>query len=128
MKLTERHLQGTAIVEVHGKLVGTPENCDAIHKTIRSLLDSGKSRIIVDLKNAPWANSQGIGMLIGAHTSVSNAGGRLVLASVGDRISDVLAVTRLDRVFKTFQSENTAVRFLTERPHPDSEARSQMTT
>jgi anti-anti-sigma factor len=128
MKLTERHLQGTAIVEVHGKLVGTPENCDAIHTVIRSLLDDGKNRIIVDLKNAPWANSQGIGMLIGAHTSVSNAGGRLVLANVTDRIGDVLAVTRLDRVFKTFPSENSAARFLTDHQSTDAAAQSQMPT
>ena len=86
-------------MEVHGKLIGTPDNCDAMHKVLKSLLDKGNNRIVVDLSQTPWANSQGIGMLIGAFTSVSNVGGNLVLAHVPDRINDVLAVTKLNLVF-----------------------------
>jgi anti-sigma B factor antagonist len=123
MELIERQVRGANIVEIHGKLIGSFENCETFHKVFRSLLDKGKNQIIVDLENTPWANSQGIGMLIGAHTSVSNAGGRLVLARVNDRIRDVLAVTKLNLVFKTFHSESTAVQYLTERPqsHPSDQ-------
>jgi anti-anti-sigma regulatory factor len=52
-------------------------------------------------------------MLIGAFTSVSNIGGNLVLANVPDRINDVLAVTKLNLVFKSFDDEEAAVRYLT---------------
>ena len=111
------------MVEVHGKLIGTPDNCDAMHKVLKSLLDKGNNRIVVDLSQTPWANSQGIGMLIGAFTSVSNVGGNLVLAHVPDRINDVLTVTKLNLVFKTFDNEEAAVKFLTGKdPRRDDEA------
>jgi hypothetical protein len=37
----------------------------------------------------------------------------LVLANVPDRINDVLAVTKLNLVFKSFDDEEAAVRYLT---------------
>jgi anti-sigma B factor antagonist len=113
MELVEKKAVGASVVEVHGKLIGTPDNCDAMHRLFKSLLDNGQSKIVVDLGNTPWANSQGIGMLIGAFTSVSNIGGNLVLANVPDRINDVLAVTKLNLVFKSFDDDEAAVRYLT---------------
>jgi anti-sigma B factor antagonist len=128
MELTQKQAPGAAIVAVHGKLVGTPQNCEAIHDVFRSLLDDGTKKIVVDLTDTPWANSQGIGMLIGAHTSVVKAGGKLVLAGPNDRISSVLAVTRLDLVFKLFPNEDAAVQYLTTSPRIDPDTRSQAVT
>jgi anti-sigma B factor antagonist len=128
MELIERQVPGAVVVEIHGKLIGSVENCETFHSVFRSLLNEGKNRIIVDLEHTPWANSQGIGMLIGAHTSVSNAGGQLVLTHVNDRIRDVLVVTKLDLVFKAFHSENTAVQYLTGRPQMQPGAQPPMAT
>lgn len=121
MELIEKKAHGAVVVEIHGKLIGSHENCETFHDAFKSLLHHGHNNIVVDLHHTPWANSQGIGMLIGAHTSVTNAGGKLVLANVAERINDVLDVTKLSLVFKTFGSEDGAVKFLTgEDPrHPD---------
>lgn len=113
IKLVEREVSGAVVVEVHGKLIGGTDNCDTFHNVFKSLLNKGKNNIIIDLNNTPWANSQGIGMLIGAHTSVNNAGGKLVLAQVPDRIKDVLVVAKLGLIFKTFDSEDGALWHLT---------------
>ena len=113
MELIERKAVGAGVVEVHGKLIGSAENCEAFHEVFKGLLNTGIDNIIIDLTHSPWANSQGIGMLIGAHTSIINTGGKLVLSGVSERIKDVLAVTKLDRVFKTFDSEDGAVKYLT---------------
>ncbi len=122
MNLIERQIPGAAVIEVHGKLIGSSENCETFRGVIRSLLNRGERQIIVDLEHAPWANSQGIGLLIGAHTNVRSAGGKLVLANVTDRIRDVLVVTKLNLAFRTFHSENSAMRFLTQYPPIDPAA------
>jgi anti-anti-sigma factor len=121
IKLVEREVSGAVVVEVHGKLIGGTDNCDAFHNVFKSLLNKGKDKIIIDLSNTPWANSQGIGMLIGAHTSVSNAGGKLVLAHVPDRIKDVLVVAKLGLIFKSFDNEEGALWFLTGANRPQKE-------
>jgi anti-sigma B factor antagonist len=112
MKLTQKEMRGVTVIEVHGKLIGGPENSDLFHDCIQSLLEDGKTKIVVDLHRTLWANSQGIGLLIGAHTAVKNAGGNLVLSRVIDRIHDILTVTRLLLIFKTFTSLEEAVGYM----------------
>ena len=78
-------MNGAVVVDVEGKLVGGPESGD-FHGLIKRLLEDGEKRIVINLQETPWANSQGIGLLIGALTSVTNAGGKLALAQAGERI------------------------------------------
>lgn len=112
MKLKTRDVGEAAVIEIHGKLIGGPDNSDKFHAFIKKLLDDGKNKIVINLKNTSWADSRGIGILIAAFTSAKNAGGNLVLAHVIDRIKDILAVTRLLLIFKTFETEKEAVDFL----------------
>ena len=114
MKLKTREVYGAVIVDIEGQLVGGPES-EVFHKFFRSLLEEGKKRIIVNLGRVPWANSQGVGMLIGAHTSAKNAGGELVLVNVADKINSILTVTRLMYIFTTFDTEKDAIRYLKEK-------------
>jgi len=112
MKLIKKEIRGVVVVEVHGKLIGGPESSDEFHELIKGLLDGGKNKIVINLGRTSWADSRGIGMLIGAYTSVKNAGGDLVLAHVIDRINGILSVTRLLLIFRTFDSDDNAVDYL----------------
>lgn len=112
MEITRDHRGDVAIISIHGKFVGGIENSEMFHEFVRETINAGTKRIVVSLRDAPWANSQGIGMLIGALTSAKSAGARLVLAEVGGRIRDVLAVTRLTIIFEIFDSVDRAVESL----------------
>jgi anti-sigma B factor antagonist len=116
LMLSRREVRGAIVVEVQGKLIGGLENSDNFHSFFKSVLADGKNKVVINLRCTSWANSQGIGMLIGAYTSVKNAGGELVLARVGDRIHDILKVTRLLLIFKVFETEKEAVDYLTNGP------------
>jgi len=114
VKLAITEVPGAVIIKIRGKLVGGPQNCVEFRSLIKRLLNEGKKNIIINLHDTPWANSQGVGMLIGAHTSVTNAGGELVLSHVVDRIHDILTVTRLLIIFKTFGTDDEAMDYLAE--------------
>jgi anti-sigma B factor antagonist len=112
VKCLERKVVDAIVVDVEGKLVGGPDS-EKFHGMIKRLLDGGESRFVINLQETPWANSQGIGLLIGALTSVTNAGGKLVLAEAGERIRDILNVTRLFMIFEHFATVDEAVRNVT---------------
>ena len=118
MKLKKREVYGAVIVDIHGKLLGGSDS-DKLHRFVKGVLDEGKKKIVFNLKNVPWVNSLGIGMLIGAHTSIRNAGGELAMIHVENRIQSLLVVTKLLLIFKTFDSEEGAVKYLTERSGQD---------
>jgi len=116
VKLVRKDESGVVIIEVQGKMIGGPENAEMFYGLFKKLVDEGQKNVIVNLSKTPWANSQGVGMLIAAHTSMHNAGGKLVLAHVVDKINDILSVTRLLLIFDTFETlEEAIAHFLLER-------------
>jgi len=112
MKLKNRVVDDVVVVYVEGKMVGGPDS-DKLHEYMKDLLKAGHRKFVINLKKVPWADSRGVGMLIGAHTSVKNEDGKLVLSNIGDRINSILTLTRLLLIFKTLDSENEAIEFLT---------------
>jgi anti-sigma B factor antagonist len=112
MKIKHKIVDGVAVVAIHGKLIGGPEHSSDFHSAIRSLIEAGHTRLAINLGRTTLANSQGIGMLIGAYTSARKAGGDLVLARVLDRIAGILSVTRLYLIFRVFDTEAEAVAYL----------------
>ena len=112
MELTTTESRGVEVIDIRGKVVGDAENCHKLHDLIQSLLGAGKTRFVVNLRDAPWMNSLGIGMLIGAYASVKNRGGELVMASATDRVRDLLRVTQLAAVFHLFDTADGAIEYL----------------
>ena len=111
VKLNTREVYGAVIVDIEGQLVGGP-NSQTFRRFIRGLLEKDMKRVIVNLHHVRWANSQGVGMLVGAQTRVKDAGGELVLVNVTDKIHSILSVTRLLLFFTTFEKEEEAIRYL----------------
>ena len=112
MEISSREVGDTTVVDVTGKLIGGAENSERFHRLFKALLTRGQSMIVVNLEATPWADSQGIGMLIGAYTSAMKAGGELVLAAPSERVCSLLAVTRLDQLFIVRETEVEALSYL----------------
>ncbi len=81
------------------------------HDCIGEKIDEGFRMFIVNLAEVSWINSDGLGMLIAAMTTVKNAGGRLVLCNTSG-IDAVLKITRLKSVFEIYVSETQALEAL----------------
>jgi len=116
MKLIHRDEGGVAVVEVRGKLLGGVADSATFRSFFQSLVDDGKRRFVVDLRDTPWVNSLGIGMLIVAYASVKKAGGELVFTNATVRIEHVLEVTRLSLVLRDFPTLDEAIAHLTSGP------------
>ena len=99
---------GVAVVALEGDAMGGPDGT-ALIEHIRTLRADGQKRFVVDLHGVDRMNSSGLGMLIGALTTVRNADGHLVLARVNERVRQLLTVTQLMSVFTLFDSVDEAV-------------------
>lgn len=67
------------------------------------------SKIVVDLKGVEHIDSTGIGVLAGLLTSAKRQGADIKLASPSQRAKDLLHRTRLDTVFKVYETDAEAV-------------------
>lgn len=112
MKITQRELGNAVILDLNGKLTGGPD-ADTFREVFKSLIDQGKKNVVVNLEKVSWINSTGLGILISGYTSVRRAGGDLVVMHASDRIESILYVTKLNLLFKSFESEEEAVKSFT---------------
>jgi anti-sigma B factor antagonist len=99
---------GTTVITLSGKIMGGPE-AGQINDQIHALIDQGKKKIIIDLHEVEWMNSSGLGILIGAMTTLKNNGGTLSLTNVSDRIMNLLKITKLKNVFSIHSDVDTAI-------------------
>ena len=106
--LTAHQSGDVTIVDANGKLV-LGEETSALRNKIRELVAGGSKRIILNLGNVSYMDSSGLGELIGAHTTVTTAGGEMKLLNLAGRVHDLLKITRLYTAFEVFEDEATAV-------------------
>ncbi|NIT60730.1 MAG: STAS domain-containing protein, partial [Aliifodinibius sp.] len=62
---------------------------------LHELIDNDKTNVVVDLGKVKFMNSSGLGMLIGALTTMKKAGGDLRIANPTDKIESLLIITKL---------------------------------
>lgn len=96
------------VIEFKGNVMGGPDAV-SLNEQLHELIDGGKSNIVVDLGKVKFMNSSGLGMLIGALTTMRKAGGDLRIANATDKIESLLIVTKLVTVFKHYKSLDEAV-------------------
>ena len=109
MKITQREAGSAVILDLNGKLTGGPD-ADVFRKLFESLIEQGKKHIVVNLEKVTWINSTGLGILIHNYSSIRGAGGDLVVMGASERIESILYVTKLNLLFKAFESEDDAVK------------------
>lgn len=96
------------IIELKGEIMGGAD-AEKFRKIIYDAIEEDLVNIIIDLSNATWMNSSGLGMLISGLTTVRSSGGDLRLANMSERVRRPLEITKLESVFLTYGSVDNAI-------------------
>jgi anti-sigma B factor antagonist len=97
-----------AVLRLQGKIMGGPD-ATSLHEKLHELIENGTRHVVVDLHQVDWMNSSGLGILNGGLSALRKSGGDLRLASVTEKIEEVLKITKLDRVFDIYGDIDTAI-------------------
>ena len=96
------------VVDLGGRIV-LGDGSALLRKTIRSLMDSDRTKILLNLADVDYIDSSGIGELVHAYTSVKNRGGELKLLHLTRKVHDILQITKLFTVFDVYSDESAAI-------------------
>jgi anti-sigma B factor antagonist len=105
---TTRELGGIAMVDLSGR-ISLGDGSALLRKTVRDLLEEGKTKIILNLGDVNYIDSSGIGELVSGFTAVRNRGGELKLLNLTKKVHDLLQLTKLFTVFEVYNDESTVV-------------------
>ena len=109
VKLTTRQVGDVTVVDAAGRIT-LGEGASVFRDTIRDLAAKGNKKLLINLSEVSYIDSSGIGEMVSAFTSVTNAGGQLKLIGLSKRVKDLLQITKLYTVFEAFDDETEAVR------------------
>ena len=108
LEVKERQAGDVTILDLNGS-VRMGEGAIALRNAIRSLVEQGKKKILLNLGGVKNIDSSGIGELIANYTTVSRQGGQLKLLKLTDRVQNLLVITKLLTVFDAYEDEAEAL-------------------
>ena len=109
MHMTERTTGDVVVIDVSGKVTLGDGGDTMLKDKLRSLVQQGRSKLLLNLADVSYVDSAGLGAIVQCYTTVTNQGGALKLVHVTKRIKDLLAITKLITVFETFDNEAEAI-------------------
>ena len=103
-----RDVAGVTVVDLSGRIT-LGEASGKLRATVRGLLDSNVSKLVLNLAEVSYIDSSGLGELVSAYTTARSKGCTVKLLNVQSKVQDLLTVTKLYTVFETHTDEAAAV-------------------
>jgi anti-sigma B factor antagonist len=107
-KIGIRHVEGTTVLEVSGR-VTLGEGGVTLRDAIQDALNTGATKLIVDMGGVNYMDSSGVGELTAAYTSARNKGCEVKLLHLTRRIDDLMQITKLATIFDIYSNEQQAL-------------------
>lgn len=95
------------LITLSGRLIEKSQAEDLI-KEFEALIEGGTNQYLMGLQDLEYVNSTGLNLLIGMFTSARNAGGELVIGGISPKVKKLMVMTKLDSIFKIYDSVTTA--------------------
>jgi anti-sigma B factor antagonist len=104
----QRQVGPVTIVDLRGD-IGLGAASLALRRTLRDLIESGHTKIVLNFSQVDSMDSAGVGELAGAYLPVKSKGGELKFLNPTKKVHRVLQVTQLDKVFEVYTDEQMAI-------------------
>ncbi len=88
----------------------SPGGGGMLHEVVRNTVKTGSRKILINLREAIYIDSSGLGELVSSNTTVHSMGGNMKVCSASPRITDLLMMTSLHLVLEVHADEAAALR------------------
>jgi anti-sigma B factor antagonist len=108
LSIKERTNGSVMILDLKGRL-RLGEGCTELHQSLRSLVERGEKKILLNLEGLSHIDSSGLGELVSGYVSVKKNGGEVKLLHLTDNIYELMVLTKLLTIFDAYETEQEAV-------------------
>ena len=108
LNIRERQAGDVTILDLEGKITIGEGNV-ALRSAVRRLVQEGKKKVLLNLSGVSYMDSSGIGELVASHAAIRREDGQLKMLGLGDKIKELLVITKLLTVFDTYSDEPSAL-------------------
>jgi anti-anti-sigma factor len=110
-----RQLRTITVLYPQGQFFGGDET-DQLSAAIDQIIASGNTRLVLNLSECEWLNSNALGVLARADHEYKKRNGRINLCGLGKKLQTIFTTTRLIMEFGHYDTEIEAVAAFAEEP------------
>jgi anti-sigma B factor antagonist len=108
LNITERRSGSVTILDLQGDIRLGAGNTE-LHNILRSLVEKGERRILLNLADVSYIDSSGLGELVAGFATLQKNGGELKILHLTGRVHELMVITKLFTVFDVFENEQEAI-------------------
>ena len=96
--------EGVLVIQVEGEI-----NISTSPELKKLFEKEASQKIVVDLKNVTYIDSSGLATLVEMLKRARTQGGGLALASMSLKVKSLFEITKLDKLFSIFETQEEAI-------------------
>jgi anti-sigma B factor antagonist len=110
MEIESLAIGDVTAVAVRGRVDSS--NADGLRDSLRSLVESGSSRLLIDMKDVMYISSAGFRSLLIAARAIDQASGQLVLCGVAGEVKRLFDIAAFTELFTILPGRDEAIALL----------------
>ncbi len=87
----------------------TTETSDELKKILKDLVEKGKYKLVMDLKDTQYMDSSGLGAIVSKIAVMRSNNGDIRIAAPQEYVMNLLELTHIDQIVKIFKNVDEAV-------------------
>jgi anti-sigma B factor antagonist len=103
-----RQLGDVTVVDVRGRF--TLIEGEAVHEMLLDLIQDGRRKLLLNLRDVIYLDSSGVGQLVRALSTAQKLSVQLKAVELSPHVAEVLQLVNLHKLLADFPDEQTAVR------------------
>ena len=106
--INERRIEDVTVLDLKGRIRITGR-ARGLHRSIRSLVGKGQTRILLNLSQITHIDSSGLDELVASCVTVRNQGGEIKLLHLTEQMREVITTANLSALFDIYNNEYDAI-------------------
>ena len=109
-KIIVEYLSDVAVVTLTDEKILEESDIQALENSLIPLIEQTPGiKMVLDFTNVQFLSSSVLGMLIRTSKKIYESNGQLKLCNINEKIFQVFTITRLDRIFDIFKTQESAL-------------------
>ena len=110
MRIEDKKIGEILLVKPLGKRIDAP-SAPEFKSAMLNWIDTGYTRILLDLSEVDFIDSSGLGSIVSTLKAIGDKGD-LSICGLKETVMSLFRLTRMDRVFQIFSTEEEALKTL----------------
>ncbi|MBL6950089.1 MAG: STAS domain-containing protein [Bacteroidales bacterium] len=108
MEITEKKNDKCTLIGIDGRLDTT--NYSVLEKKLMELIDTGQSKLLVNLSGMDYVSSSGLRILLMALKRITVAKGKFALCSLQPNIKEIFEISGFTNIFEIYDNEEKGLK------------------